>query len=243
LKKLDIVPLILDDNPILTNTQRMFYHVEQRDDLLVNGIGRHVFRPCSHWNWVSGQPGGDEFQQSMPSVDVLLTRLLSGRKLTPPPSKNGLRLYAESVCSTMCYCCSTEYTVRARDHGDLGVELSLETWTKLGSCRTTDEIWWLTAAHHTCDTYRSDFCEEMRWILPWKDPAIGAPKLNFLLDQSTPAVSDPSFVRAFKDLCSKSGFTDPSATASDEYAIRPKGRRWKVWKGVLQKMKLARKRH
>jgi hypothetical protein len=226
---------------ILKTTQRMFYHAEQRNDLLNNGIGRHVFRPCSHWNWIPGQPGGDEWQQRMPSVERLLT-ILFYRKSTRPPSKNNFCLYTESVCPTMCYRCSAKYIIRAWDHGDLGVELSLETWTKLGSCRTTDEIWWLTAVHHTCDTYTPGFCKEMRLILPWQDTDTGAPRFDFLLKQSTPAVPDPSFVRAFKDLCIKSRFTDTSATVSGNFAVMPREWRWKAWKGLLQKMKLAAKR-
>jgi len=217
LKKLDVVPLILDDSLIMTTTQRMFYHAEQRDDLLNYGIGRHVFRPCSHWNWSPGEPGGDYWQQRMPSVERLVTDVLRG-ELTPRSSENDLCLYAQSLVPWMCYCCSTEYTLRVWNHGDIGIELSLETWTKLGSCETTEEIWWLTAAQHTCDTYSLYHCERMQSELPWGDPATGAPRFDFLLRQSRSAVLDPSFLRAFKDLCDTSGFTDTSATAPDNYA-------------------------
>jgi hypothetical protein len=239
LKKLDVAPLILDDSLILTTTQRMFYHTEQRDNLLSSGIGRHVFRPCSHWNWIPGKPGGDAGHGRMPSVERLLTWALR-RKLPSPPSKNNVYLYAQSSVPTMCYYCSTEYTFRAWEHGDLGVELSLETWTKLGSCRTNEEIWWLVAAHHTCDTYSPDVCKKMQSMLPWGDPATGAPRFDFLLRQSSTAVPDPSFLRAFEDMCSKGGFADSSATTADDSAIRTRGWRWKPWRGLLQEMKLVR---
>lgn len=152
LKKLDVVPVILDDSLIMTTTQRMFYHAEQRDDLFNNGIGRHVFRPCSHWNWSPGMPGGRYLQQSMPSVEDLVTEVIR-KKSTTMASRNKLCLYAESFIPTMCYFCSTQYTLRIWNDGNLGIELSLETWTKLGSCMTTEDVWWLTAAHHICDRY------------------------------------------------------------------------------------------
>jgi hypothetical protein len=241
LKKLDVVPLILDDSLILTTTQRMFYHAEQRKHLLKNGIGRHVFRPCSHWNWIPGKPRGDHWQQCMPSVENLVTSVLH-QKSTPLPRKNRSSLYAESCVPTMCYYCSTEYTLRVWDHGNLGIELSLETWTKLGSCRTTEEIWWLTAAHHTCDIYSSGYCGDIQTMLPWKDPATGAPRFDFLLKQSTTAVLDPSFLRAFSDLCRRGDFTDSSGTAPINYAIRTRGWRWKLWRRLLQKMRWTRQR-
>lgn len=219
LKKLDVVPLILDDSLIMTTTQRMFYHAEQRNDLLTNGIGRNVFRPCSHWNWTPGVPGGDYWQQCMPSVEKLVTKVLR-KVLSQRSNEND---HAQSGVPEMCYCCSTEYTLRVWNHGDLGTELSLETWTKLGSCRTTGEIWWLTAAQHACDIYSPDHCKTMRSRLPWKDPATGAPRFDFLLKQSSTSVLDSSFLRAFEELCSKGGFVDTSATASDKYAIRKRG--------------------
>jgi len=58
----------------------------------------------------------------------------------------------------------------------------------------------------------------MQSELPWGDPATGAPRFDSLLRQSRSAVLDPSFLRAFKDLCDTSGFTDTSATAPDNYA-------------------------
>jgi hypothetical protein len=241
LKKLDVVPLIFDNALILTTTQRMFYHAEQRDDLLNNGIGRHVFRPCSHWNWIPGTPGGDFWHRRMPSVEQLLNRVLS-REWSPPPSKNYCCLYAESSIPTMCYYCATEYTLRVWNHGELGIELSLETWTKLGSGRSTLELWWLTAAHHTCDINDSDICRAISGVLPWKYPATGAPRFDSLFKQSTTAVLDPSFLRAFKDLCSNNSFTDSSAMQLGIHAPRPTGWRWKAWRRLLQKLKLARKR-
>jgi hypothetical protein len=219
----------------------MFYHAEQRDDLLNNGIGRHVFRPCSHWNWIPGTPGGDFWHRRMPSVEQLLNRVLS-REWSPPPSKNYCCLYAESSIPTMCYYCATEYTLRVWNHGELGIELSLETWTKLGSGRSTLELWWLTAAHHTCDINDSDICRAISGVLPWKYPATGAPRFDSLFKQSTTAVLDPSFLRAFKDLCSNNSFTDSSAMQLGIHAPRPTGWRWKAWRRLLQKLKLARKR-
>lgn len=221
------MPLILDDSLIMTTTQRIFYHADQRDDLLNNGIGRHVFRPCSHWNWTPGEPEVEPWQQSMPSVEELVTEVLRG-KFTPHSSENDRCLYAQSYVPKMCYCCSTEYTLRVWNHGDLGIELSLETWTKLGSCRTTGEIWWLTAAQHTCDTYSPNHCQKMQLELPWGDPATGAPKFDFLLRQSSTSVLDPSFLRAFEGLCSEGGFADTSATAPDNYAIRTRKTKCKV---------------
>lgn len=226
LKKLDVVPLILDDSLIMTSTQRMFYHAAQRDDLLNNGIERHVFRPCSHWNWTPGEPEVESWQQCMPSVEELVTEVLS-EKYAPRSSENDLWLYAQSLVPLMCYCCSTEYTLRVWNHGNLGIELCLETWTKLGTCRTTGEIWWLTAAQHTCDTYSPYHCQRMRSELPWGDPATGAPKFDYLLEQSRSAVLDSSFLRAYKNLCSKSDFTDSSAMAHKNYAIRTRG--WKQY--------------
>ena len=80
-------------------------------------------------------------------------------------------------------------------------------------------MWWLTAAYHTCDTYSRNFCEGKRLKLPWGHDT-GAPVFDFLLRQSTTAVLNASFLCAFKDMCSKGGFTDSSATAPDNYAIR-----------------------
>ncbi|KEQ72373.1 hypothetical protein M436DRAFT_48564, partial [Aureobasidium namibiae CBS 147.97] len=164
LKKLDVVPLILDDSLIMTTTQRMFYQAEQRDDLLKNSIRRHVFRPCSHWDWTPGEPDGPRWSL-MSSVEEYITQILH-TKTTPRSNKDNLCLYVQSFAPSKCYNCSTEYSFRVWNHGNLGIELCLETWTKLGSCRRTGELWWLTAAHHTCDTYSRDHCAEMQRRLP-----------------------------------------------------------------------------
>lgn len=55
-----------------------------------------------------------------------------------------------------------------------------------------------------------------------------AARFDFLLEQSTIAVLDASFLYAFKDMCSKGGFTGSSAMAPDNYAIRAMGWKQKV---------------
>jgi hypothetical protein len=153
------------------------------------------------------------------------------------------RVYTQRVASRPCAITARLSTpLESGTTVNLGIELSLETWTKLGSCKTTGEIWWLTAAHHTCDIYHSDYCGDIRTMLPWKDPATGAPRFDFLLKQSTTAVLDPSFLPAFDYLCRRGDFTDSSATAPINYAIRTRGWSWKLCRRLLQKIKRTRQR-
>lgn len=129
----DIFPHIKDDQLILQVRRRQLHEPQSRDRYRAIGLGWHPLGVCTHLSHYTSEGVLTSL------VDIGLSRL--------PPTHSGHWTAADIQISPLWRCpdCPTNFCINILDHGDIGVEVVVESWHNLGFCR---EMGALVGAQH-----------------------------------------------------------------------------------------------
>lgn len=171
-RKLDVEANIQDNQIFLHTCQRIWFPSKQRDSLRKHGLGGVYVRACPHTTTRTDPPSvRSAIESSLSKLPKKASRETS--KYLPAKATHG-EFY-------QCPSCSTEFTVSICDDSEYGIEIIVDVWHNLGSCRAFDDLGWVNVVEGfmtEVDVRQDITFHERRWHESCRDP----PYVSYVLD-------------------------------------------------------------